>query len=64
MKQGVLHCAYVCHVLKPVQEASNNLDAMDLRDAYDNWRSLPKVKVTKREAVCFILLVGGQGVKG
>jgi hypothetical protein len=57
VKQGLLHRAYVYHVLKPVPEASNNLDAMDLRDAYDNWRSLPKV--TKREAACFISLVGG-----
>ncbi len=60
VKQGVLHCAYVYHVLKPVPEASNNLDAMDLRDAYENWSSLPKF--TKREAARFILLVGGQGV--
>jgi hypothetical protein len=38
VKQGLLHHAYVYHVLKPVPEASNNLDAMDLWDAYDNWR--------------------------
>jgi hypothetical protein len=60
VKQGLLHLAYMYHVLKPVTEASNNLDAMDLGDAYDNWKSLPKV--TKREAAHFILLVGGQGV--
>ncbi len=60
VKQGLLHCAYMYHVLKPVPEASNNLAAMDLRDAYDNWRSLPKVN--KREAARFILLVWGQGV--
>ncbi len=60
VKQGLLHCAYVYNVLKPVPEASNNLNAMDSRDAYDNWRSL--TKVTEREAACFILLVEGQGV--
>ncbi len=60
VKKGLLYRAYVYHVLKPVPEASNNLDATDLRDAYDNWRSLPKV--TGREAAHFISLVGGQGV--
>ncbi len=60
VKQGLLYRAYVYHVLKPVPEALNNLDAMDLRDAYDNWRSLPKV--TEREAARYILSVGGQGV--
>jgi hypothetical protein len=60
MKQGLLHLANMYHVLKPVPEASNNLNAMDLHDAYDNWRSLPKV--TEREAAHFILSVGGQGV--
>jgi hypothetical protein len=60
VKQGLLPHAYVYHVIKPVPEASNNLDAMDLWDAYDNWRSLPKI--TKREAACFISPVGGQGV--
>ena len=59
VKQGVLKRAYVYHVLKPVPEASNNLDAMDLREAYENWRSLPTI--TEREAACF-LSVGGQGI--
>jgi hypothetical protein len=36
VKQGLLPRAYMYHVLKPVPEASNNLDAMDLLDAYDN----------------------------
>jgi hypothetical protein len=35
-KQGLLHHAYVYHILKPVPEALNNLDAIDLRYAYDN----------------------------
>ena len=60
VKQGVLKRAYVYHVLKPVPEASNNLDAMDLREAYENWRSLPTV--TEREAACFNSSVGGQGL--
>jgi hypothetical protein len=60
VKQGLLNRAYAYHVLKPVPEGSNNLDAMDLRDAFENWRSLPKV--TEREAARFILLVGSQGI--
>jgi hypothetical protein len=60
VKQGVLHRAYVYHCLKPVPEASNNLDVMDLRDAYENWRSLPRI--TEREAARYISLVGGQGI--
>ena len=60
VKQGVLKRAYVYHVLKPVPEASNNLDAMDLREAYENWRSLPMI--TEREAARFISSVGGQGI--
>jgi hypothetical protein len=60
VKEGLLHCAYVYHVLKPVPEASNNLDVMNLSEAYEDWRSLPKI--TERETACFILLVGGQGV--
>ena len=61
VKQGVLKRAYVYHVLKPVPEASNNLDAaMDMREAYKNWRSLPTM--TEREAARFISSVGGQGI--
>ena len=58
VKQGVLKRAYyyVNHVLRPVPAASNNHDAMDLRDAYKNWRSLPTL--TEREAASFISLVG------
>ena len=36
VKQGVLHRAYVYHAIKPVPEASNNLDVMDLWYAYKN----------------------------
>jgi hypothetical protein len=57
---GLLHPAYVYHVLKPVLESSNNLDVMNLRESYEDWRSLPKI--TEREAACYILSVGGQGV--
>jgi len=60
VKQGVLHRAYAYHALKPVPTASNNLDAMDLRDAYENWRSLPQL--TEREAARFVSSVGGQGI--
>jgi hypothetical protein len=60
VKQGVLHRAYVYHTLKPVPKASNNLDVMDLREAYENWRSLPKL--TEREAARYVSSVGGQGI--
>ena len=36
------------------------LDAMDLREAYEGWRSLPRI--TEREAARYILSVGGQGI--
>jgi hypothetical protein len=60
VKQGLLHQAYVYHCLKAVSETSNNLDMMDLRDAYKNCRLLPKI--TEREAACYISLVRGQGM--
>jgi hypothetical protein len=60
VKQGVLHQAYVYHCLKPVPVASNNLDVMDLRDAYENWRSLHRI--TEREAAHYTSLVGGQEI--
>ena len=60
VKQGILKRAYVYHVLKPVPEAPNNLDAMNLPEAYEGWRSLPRV--TERKAACYILSVGGQGI--
>ena len=41
VKQGLLNHAYAYHVLKPIPEGSNNLDAMDLRDAFENWQFLP-----------------------
>jgi hypothetical protein len=52
VKQGLLHQAYVSHCLKPVPETSNNLDVMDLQDAYENWTLLPKI--TEREAARYI----------
>jgi hypothetical protein len=60
VQHGLLHRAYVYHVLKPVPESSNNIDVMNLREAYEDWRSLPKI--TEREAARFISSVGGQGV--
>ena len=58
--QGLLHRAYVYHALKLVPEASNNIDLNNLRDAYDNYRSLPKL--TEREAARYVSSVGGQGM--
>jgi hypothetical protein len=60
VKEGLLHHAYVYHVLKPVPIASNNLKIMNMSEAYEDWWSLPKI--TEREAARFISLVGGQGV--
>ena len=60
VQHGLLHRAYVYHVLKPVPQSSNYLDVMNLRKAFEDWRSLPKI--TERVAACFILLVGGHGV--
>ena len=60
VKQGLLHRAYVYHAVKPVPEASNNIDLHDLRDAYENYRSLPKL--TEREAARIVSSVGGQGM--
>ena len=60
VQHGLLHRAYVYHVLKPVPESSNNIDVMNLREAYEDWRSLPKI--TEREAARLISSVGGQGV--
>jgi hypothetical protein len=56
VQQGLLHRAYVYHVLKPIPESSNNLDVMNLREANEDWRSLPKI--TQREAAHFISSVG------
>jgi hypothetical protein len=58
VQHRLLPLAYVYHVL--IQESSNNLDVMYLREAFEYWRSLPKI--TKREAACFILSVVGQAV--
>lgn len=60
VEHGLLHRAYVYHSLKAVPPTSNNIDAMNLREAYDSWRSLPKI--TEREAARFISSVGGQGM--
>ncbi len=60
VKQGLLHRAYVYHKLKRVPEASNNCDVLDLQDAFEDWRSLPKI--SEREAAWFLSSVGGQGI--
>jgi hypothetical protein len=43
VKQVLMHRAYAYHVLKPVPEASNNLNVMDLLDALNHWKGLPKI---------------------
>ena len=58
--QGLLHRAYVYHALKLLSEASNDIDLNNLRDAYDNYRSLPRL--TEREAARYVSSVGGQGM--
>jgi len=60
VKQGLLHRAYVYHHVKPVAEASNNIDLHDLWDAFENYRSLPKL--TERLAAHLVSSVGGQGM--
>jgi hypothetical protein len=40
---NILHHASMYPALKPVPKASNNLDVMDLQDAFENWRSLSKI---------------------
>ena len=60
MKHGLLQRAYVYHAVKVVAETSNNIDLHDLREAFENYRSLPKI--TEREAAHFVSSVGGQGI--
>jgi hypothetical protein len=58
VKQGLLHRAYVYHKLKPVPEASNNCNVLDLQDAFEDWRSLPKI--SECVAARFISSVGAK----
>jgi len=58
--QGLLHRAYAYHALKLLPEASNNIDLNNLRDAYENYLSLPRL--TEREAARYVSSVGGQGI--
>jgi hypothetical protein len=60
VKQGLLHRAYVYHSLRVVPEASNNREVMDLKDAFKDWKGLPKI--TERETARFVSSVGGQGM--
>ena len=60
VKQGVLQRGYVYHSLKPLAEASNNIDLHDLREAFESWRSLPTI--TERDAARKVSFVGGQGM--
>jgi hypothetical protein len=58
--QGLLHRAYAYHALKLLPKASTDIDLNNLRDAYKNYRSLPRL--TEREAARFVSSVGGQGI--
>jgi hypothetical protein len=58
--QGLLHRAYVYHALKLLPKGSNDIDLNNLRDAYDNYLSLPRL--TEREAARYVSSVGGQGI--
>ncbi len=60
VKQGLLHRAYAYHKLKPVPEASNIRNVLDLQDAFEDWRLLPKI--SEREAARFVSSVGDQGI--
>ena len=59
-KYGLLSRSYAYHKLQPVNEKANNRITNDLEDAFENWRSIPKI--TEREAARFVSSVGGQGV--
>ena len=58
--QGLLHHVYVYHALKLLPEASNDINLNNLRDAYENYLSLPRL--TEREAARYVSSVGGQGI--
>ncbi len=60
VKQGLLHRPYVYHSLRLVPKVSNNRKVMDRKDAFKDWKGLPKI--TKREAACFVSSIGGQGM--
>ncbi len=59
-KYGLLSRSYAYHKLQPVSEKANNRVTNDVQDAFENWRSMPKI--TEREAARFVSSVGGQGV--
>ncbi len=46
--QGLLHRAYAYHALKLLPTASNNIDLNNLRDAYENYPSLPRLQRGKQ----------------
>ena len=60
VQQGLLHRGYVYHSLQVVPDTANDIDLHNLRDAFENWRSLPKL--TEREAAKYVSSVGGQGI--
>jgi ribosomal protein S17 len=60
VKHGVLHKAYVYHALKLLPGTSNDIDLNDLREAFEDHGSLPKI--TERHAARLVSSVGGQGI--
>jgi len=58
--QGLLHHAYADHALKLLPKAPNDIDLNNLRDAYENYLSLPRL--TERESARYVSSVGGQGI--
>ena len=43
VKEGVLYRSYAYHSLRPVPPASNDRKLMDIKDAFINWRGLPRI---------------------
>jgi ribosomal protein S17 len=60
VKHGVLHKAYAYHALKLLPGTSNDIDLNDLREAFEDHGSLPKI--AEREAARYVSSVGGQGM--
>jgi hypothetical protein len=60
VKNEVLQKAYVYYALKLLPGTSNDIDLNDLREAFEDHGSLPKI--AEREAARYVSSVGGQGM--
>jgi hypothetical protein len=60
VKNGVLQKAYAYHALKLLPGTSNDIDLNDLRGAFEDHGSLPKI--AERQAARYVSSVGGQGI--